>query len=164
VQIEIGRASADDVERILGMLPEWFGIESAVRDYVEYARTHPVCAAVADGRVVGVMILRPHGDVSVELHLLAVEPGLHRQGAGTALLEAAERRLREEGVRLFHVKTLGPSDPDADYARTRAFYEARGFVPMEELPDHWPDDPCLIMVKPLDVSKRGLREDSAIER
>ena len=155
MQIEIGRATADDVERILGMLPGWFGIESAVRDYVEYARTHPVWAAVVDGRVVGVMLIHPHGDVSAEVHLLAVEPGLHRRGIGSALLATAEGRLREDGVRLFHVKTLGPSDPDVDYARARAFYEARGFLPMEELPDHWPGNPCLIMVKPL-VSARPM--------
>jgi N-acetylglutamate synthase-like GNAT family acetyltransferase len=152
VRIEIGDASADDVQRILAALPEWFGIESAVRDYVEHARTHPVTGAWADGRVVGVMVLRRHNDLSTEVHLLAVEPGLHRRGVGTVLLEAAEARLREAGTRLLHVKTLGPSYPDPDYAQTRAFYEARGFVPMEELPDFWPGNPALLMVKPLEES------------
>ena len=47
------------------------------------------------------------------------------------------------------VKTLGPSDPDAGYARTRRFYEPRGFVPLEEPHDLWEDNPCLLLVKRL---------------
>jgi ribosomal protein S18 acetylase RimI-like enzyme len=48
------------------------------------------------------------------------------------------------------VKTLGPSNPDPGYARTRAFYEALGFRPLEELKQIWDEqNPCLIMVKQL---------------
>lgn len=32
---------------------------------------------------------------------------------------------------------------------TAAFYEARGFVPLEELLDLWEANPCLLMVKRL---------------
>jgi hypothetical protein len=45
--------------------------------------------------------------------------------------------------------TLGPSCPDEGYTRTRGFYEARGFVGLEELHDLWDENPCLIMVKRL---------------
>ena len=41
------------------------------------------------------------------------------------------------------MKTLGPSQPDEEYAATRAFYEARGFVPIEEFIDFWDDEPML---------------------
>lgn len=47
------------------------------------------------------------------------------------------------------MKTLGPSHPSPEYAATRRFYEACGFRGLEELHDLWPDNPCLIMVKPL---------------
>jgi ribosomal protein S18 acetylase RimI-like enzyme len=151
VRFEIGAATADDVERILATLPEWFGIESAVRDYVEYARSHEVQGAHVDGHVVGILVMRRHNQASTEVHLLAVEPDLHRRGIGSALLDAAERRLREDGTAILHVKTLGPSEPSDEYARTRAFYEARGFIPMEERTDLWPGNPALLMVKPLIV-------------
>jgi len=62
---------------------------------------------------------------------------------------AAEAYLRDRGVEYLQVKTLGPSDPDPGYARTRAFYEARGFVPLEELHGLWEDNPCLLLVKRL---------------
>ncbi len=46
------------------------------------------------------------------------------------------------------VKTLGPSHPDEHYARTRRFYESRGFRPLEEIDSIWDEtNPCLIMVK-----------------
>ncbi len=47
------------------------------------------------------------------------------------------------------MKTLGPSRPDPNYARTRLFYEACGFQPVEELHGLWGDTPCLLMLKTL---------------
>ena len=45
------------------------------------------------------------------------------------------------------MKTLGPSYPDAGYAKTRSFYLARGFVPLEEIHGLWEQNPCLLLVK-----------------
>ena len=65
------------------------------------------------------------------------------------MVQAREADARAEGVRLLEVKTLGASHPDPHYARTRHFYEAVGFLPLEET-DLWGEGaPCLIMVKPL---------------
>jgi GNAT superfamily N-acetyltransferase len=73
----------------------------------------------------------------------------HAQGLGTALMHAAEEYLRARGCEYLQVKTLGPSDLDVGYARTRAFYEARGFAQLEELHGLWEHNPCLLMVKRL---------------
>ncbi len=80
---------------------------------------------------------------------MGVRRARHGQGIGTALLRAAEEYLSARGVEYLQVKTLGPSDPDAGYARTRAFYDARGFAPLEELHDLWEHNPCLLLVKHL---------------
>ena len=53
------------------------------------------------------------------------------------------------GVRVLQVKTLGPSRPDAGYSKTLSFYVAMGYIPLEELQGIWPENPCLILVKPL---------------
>ena len=46
--------------------------------------------------------------------------------------------------------TLAASDPDPNYAATRAFYAALGFLPLEELPQVWgPENPCLLLVRTL---------------
>jgi ribosomal protein S18 acetylase RimI-like enzyme len=78
---------------------------------------------------------------------MAVEPATHRRGVGRRLVEALEADLIADGVELLQVKTLGPSRPDAGYDRTRQFYAAMGFRPLEEIDGLWPENPCLIMVK-----------------
>lgn len=137
------------VERILRALPAWFGIESAIVDYVAAAGELPGYLAVAGGAVVGAILLRRHTPTAAEVHLVAVDPAHHRRGVGRGLLTAAETGLAADGVRFLQVKTLGTAHPSEEYARTRRFYESTGFVPLEETADLWPGHPCLIMVKTL---------------
>ena len=53
------------------------------------------------------------------------------------------------GIPYLHVKTLGPSRPDpGGYDATRSFYEAVGFVALEELHGLWDENnPTLVLVK-----------------
>jgi GNAT superfamily N-acetyltransferase len=121
VTLEVGRCDPEAVAALLRGLPEWFGIEEATAAYVEAARTMPT-----------------------------VDATRHRRGIGTALLERAEAELGADHVRYLQVKTLGPSFPDEEYERTRRFYQARGFVALEEIFGFWAEDnPMLIMVKAL---------------
>jgi GNAT superfamily N-acetyltransferase len=103
----------------------------------------------ADRRPVGVLLAERHFPAAAEIHLMAVERELRRRGVGRALVEALERDLIADGVKLLQVKTLGPSYPDAGYEQTRRFYESMGFEPLEEITGLWPGNPCLIMVKVL---------------
>jgi ribosomal protein S18 acetylase RimI-like enzyme len=96
-----------------------------------------------------VLLAERHFPHAAEIHLMAVDPARHRQGAGRALVAALEADLAADGVRFLQVKTLGPSRPDEGYARTRRFYAGVGFEPLEEIPDLWPGNPCLIMIKTL---------------
>jgi GNAT superfamily N-acetyltransferase len=80
---------------------------------------------------------------------MGVRRARHRQGLGSTLLRAAEAYLKARAIEYLQVKTLGPSDPDAGYARTRSFYLARGFAPLEEIHGLWEHNPCLLLVKRL---------------
>jgi GNAT superfamily N-acetyltransferase len=145
---ELGHGA--DVRAILDELPTWFGIPESNDAYVAFVDAHPTWRALgADGRVIGVLAPHRHNPHSVEIHLLAVVPEHHRTGVGRALVDAFERAAREGGAVIAHVKTLGPSDPDEGYAKTREFYLGMGYVPMEEMVDLWPGNPALLMVKPL---------------
>ena len=68
------------------------------------------------------------------------------------MLRDAEVRLAGQGVEYLQVKTRGPSKPDAGYEKTRAFYLAYGFRPLEEFPLLWDaDNPALQMIKTIDA-------------
>jgi ribosomal protein S18 acetylase RimI-like enzyme len=139
------------VERLLRELPNWFGIAESNRAYVDDAERLPSYLAVGpDDQVVGALLLKRHFPEAAEVHLMAVDPRLHRQAVGRLLLEAVEADLAADDVRLLQVKTVGPSSPDLGYAKTRAFYSAMGFLPLEEFPTLWNEaNPCLVLVKPL---------------
>lgn len=148
-EISRDRLVPDDVERILTSLPDWFGIEEAVANYVEGSRTLPTYAATTDHGVVGILQVKRHTESGAEVYLLAVEPAFHGKGVGSALLGMAELDLAADGFQFLQVKTLGPSEGDPFYERTRGFYERRGFVQLEEIKDFWDDEPALILVKQL---------------
>ncbi len=113
--------AGETCRRILKTLPTWFGIPASVEDDV---------AAAA------------------EVHVMAVLPELHRQAIGRALLGHAEGILAADGVEFLQVKTLAPSKPDDGYDKTRAFYLAYGFRPLEEFRNLWDaENPALQMIK-----------------
>lgn len=136
-------------EEILRALPEWFGIEEALVQYVRDLPALETFVAEQAGRVVGFVAVRQHNRYSAEVHVIAVRPECHGQGLGRALLYHVEEWLRSRSIEFLQVKTLGPSRPNEHYDRTRRFYEHLGFRPLEEN-DLWGSvNPCLIMVKHL---------------
>ena len=153
-----GERAGGTVERLLRLLPGWFGIESSNAEYIEKARELPAYLAwpgaeqPAHGgqrQPSGVLLSIRHFPWAAEIYLMAVDPGMHRRGAGRALVKTLEADLIADGVEFLQVKTLGPSLPDAGYDKTRQFYTRMGFRPLEEITGLWPGNPCLIMVKTL---------------
>jgi coenzyme F420-0:L-glutamate ligase/coenzyme F420-1:gamma-L-glutamate ligase len=100
------------------------------------------------GPDLGFLCLKQHTPRAAELYVMGVRREQHRRGIGRALLASAESWCRAHGIRYLHVKTLGPSRESRGYAATRAFYEAVGFVALEELHGLWDEDnPTLVLVK-----------------
>jgi GNAT superfamily N-acetyltransferase len=138
---------SDACRAILTDLPEWFGIPEALEGYVAMAQHIDMLACRSGGVIVAFVSLRKTSDAACEIVVLGVRRAFHRHGYGRALVSAAEEWASEHGCRLMHVKTIGESHPSIHYAATRRFYDAVGFVPLEERDDIWPGNPCLIMVK-----------------
>ncbi len=135
-------------EPILRALPDWFGIEEATAQYVRDTDVMPTLIAAVEDQALGFLTLRRHNPYTAEIHVMGVRPEWHGQGVGRALVEKAAQVLREDGVEYLQVKTLSDSHPDPGYARTRAFYLAMGFRPLEEFKTLWGEtNPCLLMVK-----------------
>lgn len=134
--------------RILGTLPEWFGIPEAVEHYVVEAESSPCVVATRGADDVGLLVWRVHGEHAAEIVLIAVARGDRGRGVGRAMVSHLEASLVALGVEYLQVKTLSAAHPDPGYGETRAFYEACGFRVLEELPLLWgPDQPAVQLVK-----------------
>lgn len=135
---------------ILRGLPEWFGIEESVQNYIREVESQDFFTASIDGRIIGFISLKAHNRWTAEVFVMGVKRDGHRRGIGTRLLETAEEFLRYKGYKYLQVKTLGPSRPNDEYEMTRRFYEKTGFVPVEEFRTLWGEaNPCLLMIKNL---------------
>jgi GNAT superfamily N-acetyltransferase len=145
-----GEVCAQVAEKVLRALPEWFGLEEPILEYIEAARRLPTFVATENGSAVGFLTLMPQTSLAAEVLAMGVLPEWHGHGIGRELVETVAAFATARGYRLLQAKTLGPSHPSEHYARTRAFYEALGFIPLEETTAIWgAENPCLILVRPL---------------
>jgi coenzyme F420-0:L-glutamate ligase/coenzyme F420-1:gamma-L-glutamate ligase len=145
VEIQEAAERSRIAEAVLRDLPEWFGIEESTREYIAAAATLPTFVVEPDA---GFLCLKQHTPQAAEVYVMGVRRNEQRRGIGRALVAEAERWCRARGIRYLHVKTLGPSAESRRYEATRAFYEAVGFVPLEELHGLWDENnPTLVLVK-----------------
>lgn len=136
-------------DAIIASLPDWFGLEEGIRECAEAVRTQPGLVAEVGDEVTGFLtIARPYPGTP-QISWLAVHARHRRRGIGRALIMALSDRLRTHGDRLVLVETLSDRrDPGPEYAETRAFYQAMGFIPVTEVRDD-PVNPIQLLVLPL---------------
>ncbi|HME70437.1 MAG TPA: GNAT family N-acetyltransferase [Myxococcota bacterium] len=141
---------------VIHQLADWFGIEASNQAYIAALGRLPTFLVHDEERVLGFIALEETSVEAVEIHVMAVAPDRHRSGIGRAMVSRAEGWMRFRGLRILHVKTLGPSHPDPYYARTRAFYQALGFRPVFETTALWgAENPSLVLVKLIAGVTRG---------
>src|SRR6056297_269192 len=135
---------------ILKALPEWFGIEEALKDYVEGVKDKVLFAAFIGQIPVGFFSIKEHNKFTNELYVLGIYKEFHNHGIGKKLLKECISYSHKQEKKYLTVKTLSKSHPDNNYAKTRIFYEKMGFKPLEEFKNLWgPENPCLYMIKNL---------------
>jgi ribosomal protein S18 acetylase RimI-like enzyme len=145
-------SDAAECDAIILTLPHHFGIEAGRQQCAHDVRTHRGLVAVLDGRVVGFLTIACHFPTTVEITWMAVHADYRRRGIGHALIASLCKQLRNEGVRLLLVMTVAASDTGdtaGGYEDTRRFYEQVGFLPARELPNYWPSNVALLLVRPL---------------
>ena len=134
---------------VLQELPQWFGIEESILEYADDLDSLDGYVAEVAGEIVGFVGLKRYGEQSVEINVIGVRPAFRGKGVGTSLLKHVESNATTAETRLLHMKTLAPSHADPNYVQTRAFWEARGYLPMDAHLLWGPMNPCQVMVKPL---------------
>lgn len=138
---------------ILEALPEWFGIPEARENYIRESADEIMLVSSEGGEPNGFLCLKETGRDTLELAVMGVLKEYHRQGVGTALVQAAKRIARERGYSFLQVKTV-QMGRYPEYDATNRFYLSLGFKEFEVFPTLWDEwNPCQIYVMSVDDSE-----------
>lgn len=136
--------------RIIGLLPDWFGLPEYNAAYVAGVADCLCLGAMNDGHCLGLIALRPHYGTTLEIWWMGVDPAFHRQGIGKTLITAALDHAQAQGFQHMVLMTLSEESDDPGYAATRHFYLSQGFRPLVH--DHMadPENPLMWMIRTVD--------------
>ena len=135
-------------DKILRLLPEWFGVEKSIVEYVQNVRDKVFYAAYDGDEIIGFMCLKSNNKYTADIYVTGILKEYHRNGIGKRLVLKAEQYLRDNNYRFLMVKTLSELSDYEPYRLTREFYKSVGFFPLEEIKEIWDEEnPCLIMIK-----------------
>ncbi len=133
--------------KILYSLPEWFGVEEYIKDYIEKVQEMLCLAYYREEEVVGFTALNSTSDDTVEIYVMGILKEYHRIGIGRSLYQYMENYARKLGYEYIQVKTV-QSGHYKEYDQTNNYYKAMGFKELECFPDMWDKhNPCQIYVK-----------------
>ena len=148
LEITDGSLKKKYTEQILRALPEWFGDEESLVEYVQTVKKYPFFCAFKGDACVGFFSGVIHHERTGDIYVCGLHPDHHRRGLGTKLYEALENYFINQGCVYVMVKTLSPLHPDKYYALTRKFYASIGFKDFYTDKKIWGhENPCLIMIK-----------------
>ena len=147
---ELRVEDAPACDAIVAGLPGWFGDEDGLRDCADAVRSQAGIVVDEGGEVLGFLTHEPRETGVAEITWMAVRADRRRGGLGTSLLDATVAELADSGLRLLLVKSRSDRDgPDREYDQTLAFYAERGFLRVAELDIWGPENPALLMARPL---------------
>ena len=154
IQMLEDRQEKQRVARVsLEALPEWFGIPEARENYIRESADEIMLVSSEGGEPDGFLCLKETGRDTLELAVMGVLKEYHRQGVGTALVQAAKRIARERGYYFLQVKTV-QMGRYPEYDATNRFYLSLGFKEFEVFPTLWDEwNPCQIYVMSVDDSE-----------
>ena len=141
---------AEACDAIVRGLPDWFGLQEGIDECAAAVRSHAGLVEIDEGRVSGFLTYERRTSTWWEITWIATRVDLRGTGVGTRLVDGLLFRLPGD-ARAVLVRTLSDrdGDPGPEYAATRAFYLARGFVPVAELDIWGPENPCQLLARPV---------------
>ena len=138
--VTLRSVTEDDIPALVSLvadLPEWFNKDVPEQVRSDGSRCAGLVAEVEE-TIIGFVLWLREADVC-DIKWLAVVRERHRQGIGSLLVNALVQSARAAGARRISVDTLAPTHDYEPYARSRAFYEARGFQLVGVEPGGFPE-------------------------
>ena len=141
MEVTLREARPEDgpaIAALVQALPQWFTPDVVEKAPADAARYPTLVAVDTHGGIIGAVVWKIESNAA-EIEWLMVAPEHHRCGLGRRMMMELIARLETAGVTRLVVATLAHTIEYEPYARTRAFYEAMGFVLEHIEPAGWPD-------------------------
>ena len=133
---------------ILRKLPEWFGNEKSLVEYINTVKNKHFFAAFDNENCIGFFSGKIHYNRTGDLYVLGIDPNYHGIGIGTLLYKELEKYFIDKKCEYIIVKTLSEVAEYKPYLKTKEFYKKMGFKELITLTEMWDkENPCLIMIK-----------------
>jgi ribosomal protein S18 acetylase RimI-like enzyme len=148
IQIKDNSLKNDITNNILRSLPNWFGIEKSIVEYVNTMDDKEFFAAYEGDICTGFFSINYLNSDAADLYVLGIKKEYQHKGIGTLLFSTVENHLRSKGYKYITVQTLSSKSTDKYYAKTRNFYHKMGFAEIYENDKIYDENnPFLLMVK-----------------
>ena len=148
VEINNSSKKSDICNFVLRSLPNWFGIEESIVDYVNSAKEMPFFTVFDGENAIGFVALKIHNKYTAEIYVMGILEKYHNQGIGKKIINTCEKYCKENNIEFLTVKTLAELREDENYRKTRLFYSYMGFKPLEIFETLWGEaNPCLFLAK-----------------
>lgn len=143
-----GVLKSEVVRSVLEVLPEWFGNEEAIIQYVEESKEQIVLAAFdLYGNSIACICLKETSKAVLEVSVIGVRKDYQRKGIGKLLMSIATKYAADNCYRLLQVKTIEEGH-FVTYDQTNEFYKSQGFFKFEVFPSLWSEEhPCQVYTK-----------------
>ena len=159
IKINDNNKKTECTNTILRKLPEWFGIEESIQEYVNTVYKYPFWAAFDKDNCIGFFSGKIHYNRTGDIYVCGIDPEYHGKGIGTLLYKELENYFIRNACDYVIVKTLSEKNADTNYAKTRNFYKKIGFKELLTLTEMWDtNNPCLIMIKNLYPNNIAFKE------
>lgn len=148
IEINDNDLKSEICEKILRGLPDWFGQEQPILDYIKDVSNQFFIAVVIKGGYVGFIALNEHNEYTSEIHVMGILEEFHHVGIGSNLVKLCCKKCLDNNKKYLTVKTLSAEANCEHYDRTRKFYYKMGFLPLQVFKTLWDEEnPCLFMIK-----------------
>jgi ribosomal protein S18 acetylase RimI-like enzyme len=156
MEIDDNKKKAEYTNIILRKLPEWFGNEEGIQNFVNTVNLYPYWAAFDRDNCIGFFSGKIHHNRTGDIYVCGVNPNYHRKGIGKLLYKELEEYCIEKSCEYIIVKTVYETDTEKYYGKTVQFYKSIGFRELITLPEIWDkNNPCLLMINKLSIKKDG---------
>jgi len=146
IEITTPETKSEICNDVLRSLPDWFGDEESLMEYVAGVQDKPFYAVMDGDAAVGFVSVLAHNQYTAEIYVMGIKEPYHRQGLGRKIVEVCKDFCRANDMEFLTVKTLDAGRESASYEKTRKFYYSVGFKPLEVFTTIWGEvNPCLFM-------------------